>query len=303
MPLRILSPIRKAKPREFQGKPAQAKLDLLNRKYSSIISSDLAGGLTSFSNRVDYYKMAEAVYTGDYKQAFMTLPTKFLPGDIEASMARLGISIEDASRIAAERIPFGRDVTANYHLDPEKNPVLRDYLDVRAGALVTNIEDNIQGNIQEVLRSGMQNKLNIDQISERLKSSGMGLNERQTGALLRLEDGWRKAGLPETQIMQQIEEQSARYLQQRCDMIARTEVAAAQNIGQMETWRAAIADGLLAEDAQKMWLTEGQPCEICADFSGQTIGIDEMWELEDGTQIDTAPAHPNCKCSVELVLT
>lgn len=300
MPLRILSPIRKARARGRGGRPAQARLEQLQVQFSRVFSADLQKGISTFGERVDYGKMANAVYSGKWDKVYATLPTQFLPGDIEASMKRLGISIEQASKIAAEQIPFGRGTDASALTLPANNPKVDEFLDVRSGALITNIEDNMQVNVQSALRAGLDNKETAEQIADRIRTSGIGLNYRQSQAMITFEAARRAEGLNGQALADRLDEQAARYLQQRCDMIARTEVSGAQNFAQQEVWSAAQADGLIPDTAQKIWVVDGNPCPMCLELQGEGVGLDEQFETSDGELIDGPPAHVNCLCSLSL---
>lgn len=89
----------------------------------------------------------------------------------------------------------------------------------------------------------------------------------------------------------------------RAEMIARTETMDAANEGQQAAWDQAIDDGLLTGNEKQEWIVtpDDRLCPICEDVDGQTVGLDENFEV-DGDEIDGPPAHPNCRCTIGLVL-
>lgn len=48
---------------------------------------------------------------------------------------------------------------------------------------------------------------------------------------------------------------------------------------------------------KKKWFTALDPCPICAEFNGKIIPIDDLF----GGRVAGPPAHPHCRCLVELV--
>lgn len=66
------------------------------------------------------------------------------------------------------------------------------------------------------------------------------------------------------------------------DRIAITEVARAQTIAGIESFKAAKVDKM-------MWIAEPNACPVCSDMDGKVFNID--------TSGLTIPAHPFCRCS------
>lgn len=89
----------------------------------------------------------------------------------------------------------------------------------------------------------------------------------------------------------------------RAEMIARTETMAASNAGQQEAWDQAVEAGLLSGDELQEWITASDEaaCPVCSDMDGEQVGLDEMFEV-DGEDMDGPPAHPNCRCTIGLVM-
>lgn len=86
----------------------------------------------------------------------------------------------------------------------------------------------------------------------------------------------------------------------RAEMIASTETMRAANEGQQEAWSQAIDAGLLTGDEQQEWIAsdDEDECDDCDALDGETVGLDDAFS--DGS--DGPPAHPNCRCTVGLVM-
>jgi SPP1 gp7 family putative phage head morphogenesis protein len=90
----------------------------------------------------------------------------------------------------------------------------------------------------------------------------------------------------------------------RAELIARTETLRASNEGQQEAWLQAVDVGLLTGTENREWIVtpDDRLCLICEPMDGQTVALDEAFELEDGTKIDVPPAHPRCRCTMGISL-
>ena len=80
----------------------------------------------------------------------------------------------------------------------------------------------------------------------------------------------------------------------RAELIALTESMAAANEGNREAWDQAVEEGLLPEDAKKVWIAAEDACDDCAELDGEEVGLDEDYPGDGG---DGPPLHPRCRCS------
>jgi SPP1 gp7 family putative phage head morphogenesis protein len=89
----------------------------------------------------------------------------------------------------------------------------------------------------------------------------------------------------------------------RAETIARTETMRASNEGQLEAWDQAEEEGLLTGNERKEWIVtpDDRLCPICDDMDGEIVDMDEEFDV-DGDQLDGPPAHPNCRCTLGLVM-
>lgn len=87
----------------------------------------------------------------------------------------------------------------------------------------------------------------------------------------------------------------------RAEVIARTETMRASNEGQTQAWDQALDEGLLTGTEQKEWITtpDDRLCPVCEPLDGVTVALDDRFDV-DGDEIDSPPAHPNCRCTIGL---
>ena len=88
----------------------------------------------------------------------------------------------------------------------------------------------------------------------------------------------------------------------RARMIARTEIAVAQNAGILAQQQALIDQGVASPNSQREWITGPfDVCPICTPLGGTRIGQADFFSWQGGSGFP--PAHPNCRCKTRLVPT
>ena len=112
----------------------------------------------------------------------------------------------------------------------------------------------------------------------------------------------KEAGVSDDEVLARTKKHGQRYgnklRRARARMIARTEIAYAQNRGMYDTLIKANADGVLGASAQKEWLTgPTDVCEICRPMAGQKVPLKSPFNV-GGNFVDYPPAHPNCRCFI-----
>ena len=105
-----------------------------------------------------------------------------------------------------------------------------------------------------------------------------------------------------TQIDRRVTGYADRLLRQRSQTIARTESMAASNTGQLLLWDRAKTVGLVDETVEREWIVapDIRLCDLCEPMRGVRVPLDQPFTLDDGQQIMTPPAHPNCRCTTVL---
>lgn len=184
----------------------------------------------------------------------------------------------------------------------------------RAGSLVKQIEVEALTALRGIIGEALSGQFTVIGAASRL-SRVIGLHDRWQSAvdnfydreLDRLEELFPDMGIDALQEL--AEERALGYRKQliesRSLTIARTEIIASQNTGQLISWLQASDNGLLdLNQAQKEWVTgpDGwvniNVCPLCLELGGQRVPVLAVFSNGEATP----PAHPNCRCNMNLVV-
>ena len=129
------------------------------------------------------------------------------------------------------------------------------FANARAAELVTDLDESTRDMLRDTIATGLADGVDLDTISDRI-------------------------------------EQGYAFSEDRADLIARTEVASANQQGALEGMRLAVAHGV---KLKKVWIPDADACPICLDNADQgPISLDDAFDSGD----DAPPAHPNCECDM-----
>jgi len=109
-------------------------------------------------------------------------------------------------------------------------------------------------------------------------------------------------GVTGTKAVETLKKDTERYAEKlrksRARTIARTEIIRAAEEGRQQSWNQAIDKGLINKTtAKKTWRAGPMDvCPICSRLHGTSVPVQGDW----GPNLQTPPAHPNCRCSMVL---
>lgn len=110
--------------------------------------------------------------------------------------------------------------------------------------------------------------------------------------------------LTPVQITRMVDAYKRKYLRHRSETIARTESIRTANAGVHETYRQAIAAGVLNPDlVRRQWIIsrDERTCEWCQPIPGMNpkkgVRFGDQFKTPRGS-VMLPPEHPNCRCSV-----
>lgn len=289
--------VRKARRKKWKATRTYARLNALTNAMGKAVKVDFVKGITKFKSRLDPADVYRAWLSRDYSKVYETIPWEKLREDMAPMTDSVQAMLESSSDKVVNALPT--PVRQNLRWDM-KNPAVRDYVGNRTGELVTGIEENTKGIIASAIARSFDDALTPRRVASIIRPS-IGLYPGQTNALANFRLGLEKQGVSETKVEDLSGKYEKRLLDYRATMVARTESSFARNQGQLSVWRAATDQGLLDKaTAQKVWITDGDPCPECVDIEDQgPIDLDDSWDSDEGP-IDAPPLHPNCFCGMEL---
>ena len=180
-----------------------------------------------------------------------------------------------------------------------------------AAKTVAGITKETQKAIRSVIvrsiREGIPPREAASMIVGHLADDGMlrgglaGLNSAQAQAAMDYRDRLSEVGLSAEKAEARFERYVEDKLGDRAETIARTETMDALNEGILEGARQAQADGLLSEPV-KEWIATGDEitCVTCSALDGVQVALNELFQTDEGEEIESPPAHPRCRCSVAI---
>lgn len=216
-------------------------------------------------------------------------------GPVEEPMRRqIGNAIRESARAS---------IQANLSFDVVDAISVR-YAREQAGRLIKNLSDTQQTAIRQIMTSALLGDDTVDTAAAKVANC-VGLHPRHAAAVNKLHDRVRRSALTEGLSLEKADERARnlsntyrkRLVKSRADMIARTEIQTAQNIGLYASWEYTIGEGLAGNDSRKEWDAGPGACPICAPLSGVVV----EWNQPFPNGGLMPPGHPGCRCTANLL--
>lgn len=209
--------------------------------------------------------------------------------------------VEEAARAVGLPLPVAKAApaaTLALRFDARTSGT-KSWIERRAAALVKAITKEQREAIRLVVKRVYDSGMGIDDAIPLVRAA-LGENAlfpRWAQAVVNYGMGLTDQGVAPAQVVEMTDAYYERLADQRAYMIARTEVLAAQNAGRMEGWTQLAQEGIIrVDEVLKEWdATYENPCPECDAYDGTQVGLFDEFELEG------PPAHPNCRCVVQLV--
>jgi len=265
---------------------ALAVLALDKNFAGALRGKGLEAGVQSFRDAV------QATYAAGAKAAVMALPETVsveLSFNLMSKEAQAFLETYDFELIK-QITENSREAIRQTILDAFKNGG-HPYEQAREIRNVIGLTTNQQKAVEN-FRSALENPSTIpDALSRSLRDG------RYDPTLLRAAQN--QTNLSQAQIDKMTDRYSQRYLKYRAETIARTETVRASNAGQREVWSQAKDQGLLGDNAMRVWIVSGddRTCGDCEDLDGEMAGLNE--EFAPGIMSPPDP-HPDCRCTTAL---
>lgn len=288
--------VQKARPRRPRTNTYKRQA-ALSTNISNGVRLDLFRGLKKFKSHVDPEQVYQAWKTGHYAKIMDAVPWPKLPELIEPAAKRLQTGVERSATFNLKEMPAVVSDNLKFSM---QNPRIRDYVNRRSGSMVVNIQTDAQKVIQNAVARSFNESLNPRDVAGIIRGS-IGLYPAQETALYNYRRGLTEKEIDPDRIESLTAAYEDRLLDQRSMTIARTETRLATNIGQQSVWEQAAQGGLIPPESRRVWIVDGNPCEICEPMDGESVGLYEPWILSTGDAVMIpTESHPNCMCGVEL---
>lgn len=236
---------------------------------------------------------------------------KILAGWQESSHRALRLSRRAEMKARGSKIRLGKDRTGSImaaELDAEDVAALSEelaveWLQTRGLSLVQRLSAKAKQAIEDTLRDGMREGWSIQRMTREIRTV-VGLSDRDTMAMrnrrLMLED----RGVKTTRLQRDLERYRDQLVRRRAETIARTEVIASRNQGQLHAWKIMQEGGEMPDGLRRIWIPaiSERTCAICMTLGSlpPTL-LGQPFPSPDVGRIMAPPAHPNCRCSMGLV--
>lgn len=290
-----------------KAKKITRRIHALGDAVERRLQTGIAGVTRSVVNRSSRHKLYDALRRKDFDAALKAVPWEsvgdtLLTRRMKADTVRAYLS---ASKIAANAVPTAEPyvVVSN---------AARDWFQAKGLARVTEMSKQAVEGLRRAMVYASDQGMNLNQTAEFILPT-VSLRSDQVDALARYREGLLDAGELEEDVPSLVAERAREMRIQRGKTIARTESMFAIHGGVRETWADMLDRGVLQTEDEVQWYTsqDEETCDICEPMDLQTRAVDEDgWENRDGealvdysgVPVDDPPAHPNCRCTTELLL-
>lgn len=199
-------------------------------------------------------------------------------------------------------------------LADKARPIIRGVFVRAAEATATDLAEN-QG-IAAAVAFDVTNEAAVAAVSKTVDRFARSVNATSTDKLVALFESAVEDGKTVTQVRDEVQAlfeswgRGDESTASRAEMVARTETARAVTAGTEEVYQQSGIE-------TKVWLSAGDSCEFCIAMDGKQVGVGTPFVAKGGTidgasggtmavdydDMDGPPAHPNCRCTLQAVLT
>lgn len=311
---------RAAQKRAFQ-KEEEALIVILNQAYkqlgAAMDADDIRDTILSALSGGQLQPILDALNWVDFAKKLNEIAPIIQAGNSSAAAAQLKKFFNVPAMSPTSQATFDRMVASatkpvtNFTIHTLFNLTDQNAIDwarTESSQLIVNIQAEVRSNIQTLVGNAMSGQYNSQQLAHQIAQI-IPLHTQWANAVVtrqqNLLDTFLKNGMSLTDAQEKSQSMSdayaARLTRTRAMTIARTESAMAAGQGRMNAWNTLITQGILAPDAQKIWLTAEDEvvCPICEPLDQQTAGINDEFAFGGLT----IPAHPSCRCDVALLPT
>ena len=258
---------------------------------------------------VDWREFEKAMADGQRSKALEVLNLErnlnlALKGGFASALVQVLLAAgTQSAKQAVMRVPTRMAAVASFDVT---NPATLQFLENYRAGLITNVSKETATAVADVVRNSVVDGTGPRATARTVKTL-VGLLPKQAAQVQKYREQLTNEGRPQVQIDRMVERLAKRKLNERADMIARTETLRASNAGNQLSWKQLQADGLLPPDQRHQWVVtpDDRLCPDCAAIPGmnkQGRAVGEPFESPLGP-VTFPPLHPHCRCTTVLMVT
>jgi SPP1 gp7 family putative phage head morphogenesis protein len=216
-----------------------------------------------------------------------------MTGAGELDLGMLDAAAAEA-RHAATEVPPRLGLQAVFNVD---DPFFQVAVEQAGATDIRAIEEETRQAVRDIVGMARRNGWHPYEFAPLVRDT-VGLTRRQAVAVVNLYQG-QVADVGNARAKKLADAYAGRLQTQRARTIARTETLKAANLGRIASFEQAANNGLYQRDrAQLEWIAtlDERTCALCAALHGERTPVGSTFDGE------LPPRHPQCRCTVMLVL-
>ena len=186
--------------------------------------------------------------------------------------------------------------------NPEVARRARLRIDPRVEGLVSGLSTEQFSTLSGVLQRGFDEGLPPDRLA-RLISSHVGLSPRDSKQLDSLRLSLTQRGVNPAEVDRRVLASGRSRLASRAATIAQTEITRAVADASLFDWELAVSINEIPDSSRKAWSAprDERTDSVCKALDGRVVQLKEPFITPEWQGL-APPAHPNCRCSLVLIL-
>jgi len=293
---------------EKQIRTETAILRKLERKLRPQAAKEFRETVERFRDQLSIKAIADAFETGgpdaveeliDFEDLNEKTRKKMTPvyaGGIALGIKRLAPSFRKSLRGA---IPGLKQINIPIKTD---TPSIRRFTQQGVGSLITTIDPTNRRAVRQIALAASQ-RGEAPRDAAKLIRNVVGLRPDQASSIDKFRSNLIGQGVTGARRDKLVDNFSRRKIRERSTLIANTEMSKVISQSQLAMADQMAEQGLVQRDNLfKTWIvTPATPDDDCDAADGQTVKLDELFDLGEFGSFTSPPAHPGCLCEIAFL--
>lgn len=275
------------------------KLENVSVKQQKVTSQVIVDGVKQLRTELPTtLEIADAWSVGGYPELMDEMDLESAHAKMSGAGPALLATLLYSTRVAIQNLPPG--IQSRYRFDYSNPRIERLWKQRSSQRIVEPIIQGTKDSIQDIVHTQFTRGLNPRDLAGEIKNC-VGLYPKLARAHTNYVMGLRAEGMSPDKVDVLSEKYYNKLLDYRAMSIARTETNFMINHGQLQVWKQGQDNGIIPSTAKKTWVNDGNPCPDCQDMDGESVGLNEVWIMADGTMCEVpTDSHPQCNCVMDI---